>query len=205
MLASRRHDSYIRVGFLPVRGGIAFIGRGDDVNPSPFSRPRPERRTLVQRLFRRTTSRNAIVDLIALFDAAGSPRDLTPADVAGIATRHGVNLQTGFRSDLERMYREFIVHCLMDRRLSADEIADIEHLRLLFGLDGATCDAIQRNVARQIYLKSVGEVLADGTIDEGERTFLAQLREQLAIPEAVAENIVEVKRRQYESRYRQPN
>jgi hypothetical protein len=39
-------------------------------------------------------------------------------------------------------------------------------------------------------------VLADGTIDENERDFLRRLQDHLAIPESVAENIVDIKQRQ---------
>jgi hypothetical protein len=55
---------------------------------------------------------------------------------------------------------------------------------------------IQRNVTRLVYLKSVSEVLADGTIDEQEREFLRKLQEQLDIPPADAENILAVRQRQ---------
>lgn len=172
------------------------------MNPSPFSRREPIRPTLFQRLLRRQPPGNALVAVLHSFEVAASPADVSSARMEQIAAEYGVDPRIAFRSDLERMYREYLVHCLVDRRLSEDEVANLDHLRALFGLDANTCDAIHRNVARQIYLKSVAEVLADGTIDEDEREFLARLREQLAIPEAVAENIVDMKRRQYESRNR---
>jgi len=172
------------------------------VNPSPFSRREPIRPTLVQRLLRREPPHNALVALLRSFEQADSPRDVTPARMESIAAEFGVDPRTAFRGDLERMYREYLVHCLVDRRLSEDEVGNLDHLRALFRLDATTCDAIHRNVARQIYLKSVAEVLTDGTIDEHEREFLGRLRDQLAIPEAVAENIVDMKRRQFRSRNR---
>lgn len=172
------------------------------MNPSPFSRREPIRPTLVQRLLGRQPPHNALVAVVISFEQADSPRDVTTERMERIAGEFGVDPRATFRGDLERMYREYLVHCLVDRRLSEDEVANLEHLRTLFQLDAATCDAIHRNVARQIYLKSVVEVLADGTIDEHEREFLARLRDQLAIPEAVAENIVDMKRRQFQSRNR---
>jgi hypothetical protein len=48
----------------------------------------------------------------------------------------------------------------------------------------------------------VSEVLADGTIDAREREFLAALRDQLGVPELIADNIEEMKARQYRSRQR---
>ena len=56
------------------------------------------------------------------------------------------------------------------------------------GLDEEIVDAIHRNVARQVYLRSVNEVLADGTIDAREREFLAMLRAQLGVPDSIASN-----------------
>jgi hypothetical protein len=122
--------------------------------------------------------------------------------VDGICRDYGVNVRSLFRHELERLYREYLVYCLTDRRLSAEELADLEHLRSLFGLDAETVETVQRNVARQLYLKSVDEVLADGTIDPEEREFLLRQRTNLSIPEAIAENILDVKRRQREARER---
>lgn len=133
---------------------------------------------------------------------AATPREVKAEDVARIERMYGVDIGASFRGELERSYREYMLFCLTDRRLSSEEVADLDHLRMLFRLDARTCEAIQRNVARQVYLRSVSDVLADGTIDAAEREFLHRLQEHLAIPESIADNILEVKEQQYRSRNR---
>lgn len=168
--------------------------------PAPFHDVEPLRPTILQRLLGRKPPANALAALIRRLRAADSPRAVSPAELDAIGRDHDVDLRHHFRHDLEGLYREYLLYCLTDRRLSVEELADLEHLRSLFGLDAATVETVQRNVARQLYLRSVDEVLADGTIDPQEREFLLRLRMDLSIPEFIAENILEVKRRQREAR-----
>jgi len=167
-----------------------------------FTRVAPRRRTLVEWLLRRRPPRNAIGALIDTLNAADSPRSVTAQDIARIERDYGVSLKKQFLGDLERLYREYMLFCLTDRHLSDDELDDLAHLGRVLGLDAAVCDAIHRNVTRQVYFKSVADVLRDGTINEDERAFLRRLQEQLAIPPAVAQNMVDVRERQVRSRER---
>ncbi len=167
---------------------------------SPFPQRALQRPSFAQRLLRRKLPRNALIDLVNLLGSVDSPRAVTQTDLDRITRVHRVNPVNYFRGELEVVYRDYLVHCLEDRRISDDELADIAHLRALFGLDATTCDAIQRNVARQVYLRTVSEVLADGTIDEAERDFLRKLQEHLSIPRNIAENFVDIRQRQYQSR-----
>jgi len=172
------------------------------VAASPFSPLEPTKPTLAQRLLQRSPARNALIVLHGMLPAAASPREVKAEDVARIERTYGVDIGASFHGELERSYREYMLFCLTDRRLSEEEVADLDHLRMLFRLDARTCEAIQRNVARQVYLRSVTDVLADGTIDAAEREFLHRLQEHLAIPESIADNILEVKEQQYRSRNR---
>lgn len=167
---------------------------------APFTPVEPLRPTLLQRLLGRKPAANALVTLIDRLCEVATPRAVSAAEVDAIGKDHGVDLRRLFHEDLEGLYREYLVYCLTDRRLSTDELADLEHLRVMFGLDQAAVETVQKNVARQLYLRSVDEVLADGTVDPDEREFLLRLRQDLSIPESIAENILDVKRRQMEAR-----
>lgn len=165
--------------------------------PLPYVRP-----TLLQRLLGRRPAANALATLVDRLRSADSPRRVTPAEVEGIGRDFGVDIPKLFHHQLQDLYRDYLLFCLTDRRLSDDEVADLEHLRVLFDLDKPTVQTIQRNVSRRIYLKSVDEVLADGTVDPAEREFLHRLQTELSIPEAVADNLLDVKRRQMQARER---
>lgn len=170
------------------------------MSASPFRPVEPLRPTLLQRLLGRSPPSNALVALIGRLRAADSPRDVSPSELEAISREHDLDIRTRFRAELEVLYRDYLLHCLTDRRLSHEELADLEHLRGLFGLDADAARNVQRTVTRQLYLKSVEEMLADGTVDPDEREFLRRLREDLSIPESIADNILDVKKRQMEAR-----
>ncbi len=96
----------------------------------------------------------------------------------------------------ERVYREYLRTCLVDHRLSDEELLDLAHLRSVLELDDRVITRVNRQVAREVYSRSVEDVIADGRIDEHERHFLLELRARLEIPEPIADNILEVKKRQ---------
>jgi hypothetical protein len=169
------------------------------MNGSPFANRQPLRRSLLDWILRRRPAANAWIELANLLGRNGV-QGVTQEDVARTSREYGFNIQIEFRRELENLYRDYLVFCLKDRHLSDQEIADLAWLASLFRLENGTRDAIQRTVARQLYFKSVSEVLADGTIDDQEREFLRKLQEQLAIPEGDAQNILAVRERQMQSR-----
>jgi hypothetical protein len=161
----------------------------------PFTQRTAVRRTWLDWLLRRRPPVNALVELVKALNR-GSIRDVNPGELARIAQAHAIDFVQDFHAELEHLYREYLTFCMQDRHLTDDELANLNHLASLFRLQPAMRATIQRNVTRQVYLKSVSEVLEDGTIDEQERDFLRKLQEQLAIPPADAENILAVRQRQ---------
>jgi hypothetical protein len=123
-------------------------------------------------------------------------RAVPASEIEAIAQRYAVPLDGELRMRTITLYRDFLHHCLADRRLSNEELADLEHLRCALRLDDSQIALTHRRVARVIYSRSVNEVLADATIDSEERAFLLSLRAVLGVPETVAENIEHVKVRQ---------
>ena len=163
---------------------------------APFVLLEPVAPTLWQKLLRRKPRENAAVVINNRFARAENVRDVTAADVSGICRDHRARYGAHVAGRLERLYRDYLTWCLADRRLSAEELADLAHLKAVLGIGDATAAAIHDYVTRQVYCRSVGEVLADGVIDDDERAFLAQLQQELAISGRVAGRIVEAKRRQ---------
>ncbi|HUF49329.1 MAG TPA: hypothetical protein VMN60_00760 [Longimicrobiales bacterium] len=162
---------------------------------TPFVLLEPVPATLWQRLLRRKPRENAVVEINNRFARAAHVRDVTLSDIYGICQDHRADLSVvGGR--LERLYRDYLTHCLTDRQLSAEELADLAHLKAVLRIGDETAARIHDYAARQIYARSVGEVLADGVIDEAEREFLRALQRDLSIPGRVADRIVDAKRRQ---------
>ena len=163
---------------------------------APFARLDPVQPTLWQKILRRKPRENAVVVINNRFADAASVRDVSPAEVAAICREHRVELTGPVGGRLERLYRDYLAHCFSDRRLSQEELADLAHLKAALRIGDETVAAIHDYVARQVYSRSVTEVLGDGIIDEAERAFLAQLQRELALSARAASRIEDSKLRQ---------
>ena len=137
--------------------------------------------SLLRQLLRRPPRENAWLEVNNLLACAETVRDVRPEQVARIADRYGMPLRGEFIGRLERLYRDYLVHCLDDRRLSAEEVADLAHLKRILRLSDRTAASIHESVARQVYSQSVEAALADGRIDPDEREFLDTLQSHLAL------------------------
>lgn len=153
-----------------------------------------------RRLLRRRTPDDAVVEINNLFARAHTVRAITDMQITEVVHRYGIASAVQLPRDREHLYRDYLLYCLSDHHLTDEEVADLGHLKNLLRLDDQTVDLVHRRVAREVYSRSVDQVLADATVDADERQFLLRLRVHLSIPDAVAENIEEMKRRQQEAR-----
>lgn len=169
----------------------------------PFP-PAPQRGLAgrIRRLLGRRHPANALVELRKLLAEVPSLAEVDPGQVAEIEERFGLELARDFPGEVQGLYRDFVAYCLADRRFSDEELGNARHLAVLLGLPGEVCELIHRKVAREAYLRSIEEVMADGNVDPEERKFLRELQAHLQIPEEVARNMEEVRRRQLRSRGR---
>lgn len=156
----------------------------------------------IHRLLGRRRPANALVELRNLLAEAPSVDQVDPGKVARIEERFGLKLARTFPGEVQGLYRDFVVHCLEDRRFSDEELGNVRHLAALLSLPGEVCELIHRKAAREVYLCSIQEVMADGSVDPQERDFLRELQAHLEIPVEVARNMEEVRRRQLRSRGR---
>ena len=163
---------------------------------TPFVQLPPVRRTLSQRLLGRMPRENAVVEINNLLAAAASVRDVPRARVASICETHRTSLAGPLSGRFERLYRDYLAYCLEDRHLTGDELADLAHLQKLLEIPADSAAAIHEHVARQVYRRSVAEVLDDGVVDADERKFLGRLQQELALSGRAAHHILESKMRQ---------
>jgi hypothetical protein len=164
---------------------------------SPFSLL-PRRPALLRWFARNNVQEDAFIQLNNLLAQSADVRQITESDVGRICAEYGTTVEQLIQRG--KLYRDYLAHCLTDRQLSDAELDDLAHLRNLLRLDAGTTDLIHRRVARQVYTRTVDEVLADERVDESERNFLARLRDELGIPGGVADNIEAMRNLQREAR-----
>lgn len=162
---------------------------------TPFDIQPATKTSFLQRLRGRRPVENAFVEVNNLLARVDRVRSVSHDQLEAIARTYGVDLSERFAGGFEKLYRDYLVFCLSDRRLTEEEVADLAHLQRILGLTTECVDTIHRRVAREVYFRTIDEVLEDGTVDERERTFLRQLRTRLAIPDEMAENMLEMKLR----------
>jgi hypothetical protein len=161
----------------------------------PFERLRIESPSFIRRVLNRYPRQNAWVEVNNLLADAESVRDVRPEQVARIADRYRIPMRGEFVARLERLYRDYLVFCLADARLTDEEQADLAHLKRILRLNDRAVHAIHETVSQQIYAQSVDAMLADGRIDPAEREFLNALQLHLAISGFVVDRILENRRR----------
>jgi hypothetical protein len=164
----------------------------------PFEKLPLSRGTLVQRAIGRKPRENAWVEVNNLLASVDEIREVRPEQVARIAERYRMPLRGEFVGRLERLYRDYLVYCLADARLSAEELCDLAHLKRILRLTDRALAEIHESVAKQVYALTVDAVLADGRIDPAERAFLDTLQQHLAISGKVVDRIMLARRRRRE-------
>ncbi len=132
-----------------------------------------------------------VAEIESLLARAARVREVTPESVAELAARHAVDLSVRLRTARKSLYRRFLEHCLTDGALSADENADLIHLRALLRLENDDVERVHDDVAVAVYGEAVTQVLQDHKLDPDERAFLERLRGDLGLEPDVAARLYE--------------
>lgn len=165
------------------------------MNSTPFKSKRLLDVPFFHRLFRISYKPNALIELTNLL-AASSPSAISLQSVAQIANKYKIDLHKTFRDDLLAYYELYLRYFLQNRLLSDQEITELTSLKRALGLTDPETSEVLNKVATEVYKKAVNEVLADGSITEEERAFLARLESQLTIPADASQRIYDEIRKQ---------
>lgn len=157
----------------------------------PFAFITPRRQSLLQRITRHPPRENAPVAVNNLLAAANRPLEVSAEDVARVCAQHRTGLHGRMQGRFERLYRDYLAYCLEDRRLTDEELESLAHLKTILRIEPESAAAIHEHVARQVYSRSVAEVLEDGVIDDEECAFLGKLQQELALSARAAHRLME--------------
>lgn len=147
-----------------------------------------EPRRLRDRLLRRQSPRNAVIEIENRLARASKVREVSPEDVERVAAAYRLDLRSQ-REPLARLYRVYLERCVRDRLLTDTEVDDLEHLKGILQLDDAAIRRLHDQVAGDVYGEAVGTAIADGRLRPDERSFLERLQAQLRLDEAIVRRI----------------
>ncbi len=142
----------------------------------------------MQKLLKQFPQENAVIELNNLL-ATKSVTSITKQDVEAIEDRYKINLVKEFRLNMEEFYTVYLNHCLADKILNTQELAELNHLKQLLNLDDKTIDKLHTKLGEIIYKQSFQEAVADGRLTQSEQAFLDQLEKTLRLPKPLAEKI----------------
>jgi flavin-binding protein dodecin len=169
----------------------------------PFGRRAPAGARALKRLFvsRKAGAMGALEDLLG---SAARVSDVSDECAQALTAVYGVDLGRRFAGARRHLYRRFLEYCLVDCALSAEESADLRHLRLLLRLGDPEVAQIHDEVALKIYGGALADVLADQRLDPEERAFLGRLGAELRLSAETADALyrqaAEQSRRRYVAR-----
>jgi|SRR5690606_18045189 len=154
------------------------------------------KQSFLQKLLKQYPEENAVIEVNNLL-ATKAVSMITKKEIADIEKRYNLKLERIFRLNLEEFYAVYLNNCLLDRKLDDREIQDLKHLKSLFSLNDKTIAYLHDQIGLLVYKASIQEAVADGRLTQDEKSFLAQLENELKLPNALAAKISEEIREQY--------
>lgn len=153
-----------------------------------------------QKLLKQTVPENAVIELNNLL-AEKDLLQITPNDIKTIEDRYRLSLNKEFLLNLEEFYAVYLNHCLADKILSKQELAELSHLKHLLRLDDRTISKLHTKIGALHYRKSFEEALTDGRLGRDEEDFLNKLAHTLQLPRELADKISVETRKTFVEQY----
>ena len=167
----------------------------------PFQTSDSDDAGLIGRVFGSRARGAASQDIEALLAAAARVTDVSAAEVRTAGNEHAVDVTRHLRAPCLGMYRRYLEHCFVDRKLSDDEVEDLAHLRAILCLDDSACVPLHDEVAVALYGAAVDEALEDHRLEPEEEEFLSHLRANLRLEEDTADQTLAAATRKARNRY----
>jgi len=153
----------------------------------PFQSAGSDEAGLIGKVFGSRARGAAMREIESLLAAAPRVTDVSVADVRGAGSSHAVDVTRHLRAPCLAMYRRYLEHCFVDRKLSDDEVKDLAHLRQILCLEESACAPLHDEVAMALYGAAVDEALADQRLEPEEEEFLSRLKADLRLEEDSAD------------------
>lgn len=155
---------------------------------NPFSSEKPVQPKYLQRLFKIKQKENALVELINLLASKPLP-EVKAIEIKAISTKYKVDIRHRFLSRLKELYTQYLLHCIADKKISDQEVANLNYLKELLFLNDFEVEEIHNQHAGDIYKDSFNDVISDGLIEESEKEFLLRLQKDMRLTDISEEMI----------------
>lgn len=141
--------------------------------------------SFLQKLLKINPTENAVIEVNNIL-CCKKLLDITVEDIQGIAAKYKININKIFNENLLEFYKTYLKHCLIDKKLSKNELAELKHLKLILNLNDIDTQKVFDEVIQEIYKTEVEKVIEDGKIDKKEEEFLTNLENDLQLKKETA-------------------
>jgi flavin-binding protein dodecin len=125
-------------------------------------------------------------EIESLLASAGRVTEVSADAIQSAGAAHAVDVKRHLRAPCLALYRRYLEHCFVDRKLSDEEVSDLAHLRRILCLEEPACASLHDEVALALYGAAVDEALADRRLEPQEEEFLSRLESDLRLEEGKA-------------------
>lgn len=144
--------------------------------------------TILDKARGRPPAQDALIELKALL-ADRQLRGVSEEQIEEIAERFQLDPHRRFRKEFDELYVERVRQCLVDRHLDDDELAELQHMKLLLSISDSHASEIHNRLSEDLYREDAQQAMADGRLSIGEREVLERLEKQLRLPEEIASRV----------------
>jgi hypothetical protein len=155
---------------------------------SVFEKMEYRPQTFFQKLFKIQPKENSIIELNNMLAEKG-PDNISIKDIEYIASKYRVNLYKTYPNQLLSYYKSYLVQCLADKQLSADEVKTLDNLKFIFNLKYNDTKEILDGATKAVYQQEVNKVIQDGVLSKEEEGFLLELERNLHMPHDLAMSV----------------
>lgn len=151
--------------------------------------------SLFGRLFGKQPKENAIIEINNLL-AEKHLKDITVEDVLKILEKYKVGLYTKHHNGVSSLYASYLRNCLLDKKITDDEINELKHLKRILHLNDLTIEEIHNQLASEIYKAEFEKAISEGRLNDSEKDFLMKLRNDLRLSDDIVTKIRNVSTKQ---------
>ncbi|PLK46178.1 hypothetical protein [Emticicia sp. TH156] len=153
-----------------------------------FSEKPLKKASFAQRFLKQKPLENALIEVNNLF-ANKDVGEITKNEIELISVKYKINILRDFSLNMEEFYAVILNYNLQDRKLTKNEIADLEHIKFILELDEKNIETISHLLGKSIYKKSFEEAIEDGRLSERDKQFLLELEVTLNLPKEMVNDI----------------
>lgn len=136
-----------------------------------------------KRVFGVSEKFNAVIELNNVLAKIFNMWDTPLSIIEQLNKKYSCVLEKSFRSDVLKMYSDYVKFCFRDGVLSRDEAESVEHLQKVLKISEQDVSILNDQAGRSIYREKLSSVLSDGEITDSERMHLEHLVSDLNISE----------------------